>query len=213
MVNHGNMDGGSFVFELNGVRWVVDPGNQEYHELEKTGFDLWGRCQTCQRWTLLTKNNYGHSTLTINDALHVTEGLATIGNFKAGSQPEATIEMTPTFAGQLKSAQRRFSKDGPKSLLIEDQIETIAETKMVTWQLMTTADVEIVKGGAVLRQNGKSLKVENLSHPELSVSVISLYPAPLELDRQIPGLKRLELRIPGYLFKGNKGKITVRLVG
>lgn len=213
MVNHGNMDGGSFIFEVNGVRWAVDPGNQEYHELEKTGFDLWGRCQTCQRWTLLTKNNYGHSTLTINDALHVTEGLATIGNFKAGAKPEATIEMTPTFAGQLKSAQRRFSKDGTQSLLIEDEIETIAETKMVTWQLMTTADVEIVKGGAVLRQDEKKLKVENLSHPELSVSVISLYPAPLELDRQIPGLKRLELRIPGYLFKENKGKIVVRLVG
>ncbi|AEE49780.1 heparinase II/III domain-containing protein [Haliscomenobacter hydrossis] len=213
MVNHGNMDGGSFVFEVNGVRWAVDPGNQEYHELEKTGFDLWGRCQTCQRWTLLTKNNYGHSTLTINDSLHVTEGLATIGNFKSGSKPEATIEMTPTFAGQLKSAQRRFSKDGPQSLLIEDQIETIAKTKMVTWQLMTTADVEIVKGGAVLKQGGKKLKVENLSHPDITVSVISLYPAPLELDRQIPGLKRLELRIPGYLFKENKGKIAVRLVG
>ena len=25
-VNHGNMDAGSFVFELDGVRWVVDPG-------------------------------------------------------------------------------------------------------------------------------------------------------------------------------------------
>ena len=65
-VNHGNMDGGSFIFELNGVRWVIDPGNQPYHELEKTGFDLWGKCQECQRWRLLTKNNYGHSTITIN---------------------------------------------------------------------------------------------------------------------------------------------------
>src|SRR5699024_10857057 len=42
-VNHGNMDGGSFVFELNGVRWSVDPGNQGYNELEKEGFDLWGK--------------------------------------------------------------------------------------------------------------------------------------------------------------------------
>ena len=212
-VNHGNMDGGSFIFELNGIRWVVDPGNQEYHELEKTGFDLWGRCQTCQRWTLLTKNNYGHSTLTVNDSLHVTDGLATIVDFKSGPNPEASIEMTPTFAGQLKSAQRRFVKDGPQSLLIEDQIETIPATKMVTWQLMTTADVELVKGGALLTQNGKKLKLENLSHPEISVSVISLYPAPLELDRQIPGLKRLELRIPAYLLKGGKGKIGVRLMG
>lgn len=51
--NHGNMDAGSFVFELNGVRWSVDPGNQDYNALEKTGFDLWGRCQNCQRWSTL----------------------------------------------------------------------------------------------------------------------------------------------------------------
>lgn len=47
-VNHGNMDAGSFVFELDGVRWVVDSGNQNYHALEKTGFNLWGRCQECE---------------------------------------------------------------------------------------------------------------------------------------------------------------------
>jgi len=213
MVNHGNMDGGSFVFELNGVRWVIDPGNQEYHDLEKTGFDLWGRCQNCERWTLLTKNNYGHSTLTVNDSLHRTEGLCTINNFKAGSNPEATVQMSPTFAGQLKSAQRRFVKDGAQSLRIEDQLETLPSTKMVTWQLMTTAEVEMTKNGAVLKQDGKQLRVENISHPEISASVVSLYPAPLELDRQIPGLKRLEFRIPAYLLKGDKGKIIVRLVG
>ncbi|MCP4452389.1 MAG: hypothetical protein GY809_13080, partial [Planctomycetes bacterium] len=77
-VNHGNMDGGSFIFELNGVRWVVDPGNQSYNALEKTGFNLWGSNQDAERWTLLTKNNYGHSTLTVNDALHRTDGLVTI---------------------------------------------------------------------------------------------------------------------------------------
>ena len=37
MVNHGNMDAGSFVFELDGVRWSVDPGNQSYNDLEETG--------------------------------------------------------------------------------------------------------------------------------------------------------------------------------
>jgi hypothetical protein len=212
-VNHGNMDAGSFIFEVNGVRWVIDPGNQDYHELEKTGFNLWGRCQSCQRWDLLTKNNYGHSTLTVNDSLHVVDGLATIKDFKTGTQPEATIELTPTFAGQLKSAQRRFLKDGPQSLRIEDQIETLPSTKMITWQLLTTAEVEMVKEGALLKQDGKQLRVQNLSHPEIGLSIISLYPAPLELDRQIPGLKRLEFRIPAYLLKGDRGKIVVRLAG
>ena len=213
MVNHGNMDGGSFIFELNGVRWVLDPGNQSYHELEKTGFDLWGRCQDCERWTLLTKNNYGHSTLTINGELHRTEGLATISNFKEGAKPEATVDLTATLGDQIKSAERRFVKDSPTSLLIEDQIEANDATKMVTWQLMTAADVEFTKGGAILKQDGKQLEIENLSHPELSLSMISLDPAPLELDRQIEGLKRLELRIPAYLFENGKGTIRIRLSG
>ena len=213
MVNHGNMDGGSFIFELNGVRWSIDPGNQSYHELEKTGFDLWGRCQHCERWTLLTKNNYGHSTITINDSLHRTEGLVTLTDFKTGNNPEATFDMSATLGDLVAGASRKFVKDSPTSMLIEDDIELNDKTELITWQLMTTADVEIVDGGAVLKQDGQSLKLENLSHPELMVSVVSLYPAPLELDRQIEGLKRLEIRIPVWTVEGGKTNIKVRLSG
>ncbi len=210
-VNHGNMDGGSFVFELNGVRWSVDPGNQGYNALESSGFDLWGRCQDCERWTLLTKNNFGHSTISVNDQLHVVDGLATIADFKDGAKPEATIDMTPTFAGQLKSASRRFVKDSNTSLLIEDKVEISDSTKLITWHMLTTADVEIVNGGAVLKQDGKALKLENLSHPGLMVSVVALYPAPLKLDRQMAGLKRLEIRVPAWVLEGNSTTVRVRL--
>ncbi len=210
-VNHGNMDGGSFIFELNGVRWVVDPGNQDYHTLEKTGFNLWSNCQDCERWTLLTKNNFGHSTLTVDNKLHVVDGLATIIDFKDGTRPEATIDLTATFQGQLDKAHRKFTKDSPTSLLIEDDIETTDSTQLVTWQLITTSEVEIVPNGAILKQEGKSLQVENLSHPDLTMSVVSLYPAPLKLDRQIKGLKRVELRIPAWTIDNGKTNIKVRL--
>ena len=212
-VNHGNMDAGSFIFELNGVRWVIDPGKQSYGLLERAGFDLWGRCQECDRWKLITKNNFGHSTISVNNALHIVDGLAKIADFKNGDKPEATFDMTPVFAGQLKSAKRRFVKDGPTSLIIEDQIEISEETKMITWQMMTVSDVEIVKGGAILTQDGKTLKLENLSHPELMISVVSLYPAPLELDKHIEGLKRIEIRIPAWTIEEDKTKIKVRISG
>lgn len=213
-VNHGNMDGGSFVFELNGVRWSIDPGNyRSYGVIERTGFNLWARCQECDRWKLLNKNNFGHSTISVNDQLHVVDGLATIVDFKAGERPEATIDLTPTFVGQLKSALRRFVKDSPTSLLIEDKIELSEQTKWITWQLITQADVEIVPGGALLKQEGKRLKVENLSHSELTVSVISLYPPPLYLDTRKENLKRLEIRIPAWTIEGGKTQIKVRLSG
>lgn len=213
MVNHGNMDGGSFIFELNGVRWSIDPGNQGYNELEKTGFDLWGRCQTCERWTLLTKNNYGHSTITINDSLHQTEGLVTLTDFHTGNKPEATFDMTATLGGLVTGASRKFVKDSPTSILIEDDIKINNNTKEIKWHMMTTADVEIVDGGAILKQDGQTLKLENLSHPELIVSVVSLYPAPLELDRQMEGLKRIEIRIPAWTIQGGKANIKIRLSG
>ncbi len=212
-ISHGNMDAGSFIFELDGVRWVVDPGNQDYHEIEKTGFNLWGNCQDCERWTLLTKNNYGHSSITVNDALHVNSAFAPITSYKDGDKPEATIDMSTIFGGLLESASRRFVKEDNHSLLIEDKFQLSDSTNLITWQLITAADVEIVKGGAILKQDGKQLFLKNVSHPDLSVSVISLDPPPLKLDRKIDGLKRIEIRMPAYLFPDRSGTLTVRLSG
>ncbi len=208
--NHGNMDAGSFVFELNGVRWVIDPGNQAYHDLEKTGFDLWGNCQDCQRWTLLTKNNFGHSTISANDQLFINDGFAPMLDFKAGDTPSASFDLTAVYGGTLKKAVRTFEKDSPVSLIVDDEIQTSESSKLITWQLMTTADVEITPTGAILKQDGKRLKVENQTRPELTFSVVSLDPAPMELDRQIKGLKRIELRIPAWTCENGKEHIRIR---
>lgn len=210
-VSHGNMDAGSFVFELNGVRWVVDPGNQDYYPLEKAGFNLWANCQDCERWNLLTKNNFGHSTLTVNNQRHNVQGTAEIIEFNSGSQPKAVINLTPTFKGQLGHVERTFTKDSPVSLIIDDRFKLEEATEMITWQLITTAEVDIEQGGATLSLGHEKLKLEVLSHPKAQLSVVSLYPAPLELDRQIEGLKRLEIRMPAWIFKDGQGHISVRL--
>ena len=211
--SHGNMDAGSFIFELNGVRWVLDPGNQAYHELEKTGFNLWDSCQDCERWKLLTKNNFGHSTITVNKGLFINTATAPLLDFKDGAKPEATFDLSPLYGENIKSANRKFIKDSPSSVVIEDAIEISDSTELITWQMMTQADVKLVEGGAILTQDGKTLKIENLSHPELDITLVSLYPAPLELDRQIEGLKRLEIRIPAWTIKDGSTNIKVRLTG
>jgi hypothetical protein len=113
----------------------------------------------------------------------------------------------------MSSVKRTFRKDSPVSVLIKDELQTSEKTQIVTWQMMTTADVEIVDGGAVLSQEGKTLRVENLSQPDIKFSVISLDPAPMELDRQIENLKRLELRVPAWTLENGKGTIQVRLSG
>ena len=219
-VNHGNMDAGSFIFEINGERWVTDPGNQAYNDLEKTGFDLWNKAQDSQRWTLLNKGNYGHSTITINNQLHKVDGKATIVDFKQGEKPEVTFDLTPVFEGVLKSSKRKFTKESPTSLLIDDFIEINESTEIITWQLITTFDIEVTGEGATISKPEyssitpqKKLFIENISHPNISMKVISLDPPPLELDRRIEGLKRLELNIPTAQIDAGELEIKVRLRG
>lgn len=210
-LSHGNLDAGSFVFELDGVRWVIDPGVQDYNTLEQAGFDLWSQCQNCQRWTLLTKGNHGHSTLTVDDARFKVDATAPVIDFKTDPVPEATINMTPVYGGRLKNAYRRFIKDSDHSIIIEDRFILQDTTKSVTWAIMTTAEVIPAVDGALLRQDGKELELKISSPGGVRVSIIMMDPPPLKLDRRIAGLKRVELRIPAYLFTDGEGLIKVRL--
>jgi hypothetical protein len=212
-LSHGNMDAGTFVFDLNGVRWVLDPGNQRYYLLNKIGFNLAGHCQDCPRWTLLTKKNQGHSTITVNDERFKVDGHARITNFKNGSIPEVTIDMTELYGGNINSMMRTVTKESNRSVLIEDKFESNDSTKNITWGLMTTAEVILVNDGAILKQDGKELRLSILSPADLKISVISLDPPPLEIDKTIENLKRIEIRIPAYTVKDQNGRIQVRLTG
>lgn len=210
-LNHGNMDAGSFVFELDGVRWAIDPGVQDYNTLEQTGFDLWGMCQNCQRWTLLTKGNQGHSTLTVNNSRFQVNGEANLIDFFDGDQPSATFNMTPVLGSMLEKAERTFLKDTDHSITIEDRLILNDSTRTISWTMMTTADVISQKGGALLKHGNKSLQLSVQSPEDIQVSVVMLDPPPLELDKKIKGLKRIELCMPAYLFKNKSAIIKVRL--
>lgn len=210
-LSHGNMDAGSFVFELNGVRWVIDPGVQDYNTLEQAGFNLWGMCQDCERWSLLTKGNFGHSTLTVDNARFNVTGNARLINFTEGDNPEATIDMTEVFAGHLENAKRRFIKDSDHSIIIEDELRLNDSTKSVSWAVMTTAEVIPANGGALLKQDGKLLNLTILSPANVNISTIMMDPPPMALDKRIENLKRIEIRIPSYIFPEKKGIVKVRL--
>lgn len=210
-LSHGNMDGGTFVFELNGVRWVIDPGNQSYYPLNRIGFNLSGQCQECPRWTLLTKKNQGHSTITVNDARFNVEGYAPLIDFQDDETPEVSFDLTDLYNGNVTSLKRRIVKENDRSILIEDDLEINDSTRSITWGLMTVADIELVKNGAILRNEGKELHLSILAPTNLNVSVISLDPPPMEIDKTIDHLKRLEIRIPAWIIENGGETLKVRL--
>lgn len=209
-LSHGNMDAGTFVFELNGVRWVTDPGNQSYYPLNKIGFPLSDHSQNGERWTLLTKKNQGHSTITINNERFLVNAKAELTDFKDGPQPEVSIDMTSLYGNNAESVKRRFIKESDDSFRMEDEFVINDSTRNITWGVMTTAHVNPAKNGAILTVDGKQLMMEILEPAGASVNVISLDPPPLEIDKTIPGLKRIEIQVPAWTVKNKKGKIGVR---
>jgi hypothetical protein len=215
-LNHGNMDAGSFVFDLEGVRWSVDLGMQSYFQLESViGVNgLWNSSQDSPRWTLLSKNNFGHSTLTVNDSLHVAKGFAPLSYFKDDNErPQAGFDLSAVFKGQLNSAKRNFKRTGECSLEITDLLELSEQTKNVTWAMMTQADAEVITGGVLLKQKGKVLKVTIKQPMGAEIKVISRNPPPLDYDMKVSGLKRLEFKFPAELLRDKGQKIVVELKG
>lgn len=209
-VSHGHLDAGSFIFELNGVRWSIEIGIIKYL-IGEQGFDLWSQCQECERWELLNMHNRGHSTLTINGERHIVDGYSLVTDFVLGEQPSVTFDLTPSLEAYLSAARRTFTKKDDRSLDIEDRIEVDEATNMITWQFITRADVEIVRDGAVLTQDGQSLKLNNYSHPGIDFTIVSLDPPPHELDKQIENLKRIELRIPATSPYVDNNSINIRI--
>lgn len=160
---------------------------------------------------MLTKKNQGHSTITVNNERFDVDGQAKIVDFSEGEKPEVTIDMNDLYFGNLNASKRRFIKESNQSILIEDKFEMNGSTHTITWGLMTQADVQPTPNGAILKQDGKELKMEIVSPENVQVSIISLDPPPMEIDKTIENLKRIEINAPAWIFNNEKGIIKVRL--
>lgn len=165
-LNHAHMDAGSFVLERDGVRWAIDLGLQEYHSLEAKGVDLWNRAQNSQRWQVYRLNNHSHSSLTIDGQLHRVDGHATIHAFDAAAEKsQATVDLSAVFRGQAERVHRTFRWLPGRRVSVEDQLSGLAPGAKVRWQIPTRAEIVLNGREALLKQEGRTLKVR-LSGPD-----------------------------------------------
>jgi hypothetical protein len=81
----------------------------------------------------------------------------------------------------------------------------------MTWQMITRAEVQVQGELVELHQDGKILYLRVESAAPFEVNVISLSPPPLAYDKNIEGLKRLEIHWNRENFKGDTATLTVEL--
>jgi hypothetical protein len=172
--NHAHMDAGSFVLEADGVRWFLDLQQQGYASVEAKGVNLWGKSQDAERWRIFRLGPFSHSTLTIDDELHLVNGAASLRPLKSG----ALVDLSPVFAKQAASVQRGFEWRPEREVLIQDEVAGLKPGTMLRWAMVTRAQVHTDGRVARLSQDGKTLHARLDGPDSLVFELIRADPPP-----------------------------------
>lgn len=138
----------------------------------------------------------------MNDSLHRVDGEVPIVRADLlASSPSASFDLSEAL-DNVDRAVRTFTKVNGRTLRITDSLTVGQATRSVTWNLITRADVAVTDTGATLTQDGQQLVLEVNQPATFEVEVIPLSPPPLPYDKDLPGLKRIEVHVaPASLEK------------
>ncbi|MBO5369245.1 MAG: heparinase II/III family protein, partial [Clostridia bacterium] len=208
IVNQSHLDGGSFVFDSNGVRWASDPGSAPY--------DLPNAWDTVNggRWNYYMTRAEAHNCLVINpdeNADHNPHSTVRITEFE--SKPKGGIAVADTselYSDDALSARRGFFfTDNRQSLVIRDEVFLKKESD-VYWFMQTAADVSINGNTAILSYDGKYMLLEAMCDSPLQITSGRSVPLPSSpvMDKDLmPSLNRIAIK---FKSSGDTA-ITVKL--
>jgi hypothetical protein len=207
--SHGHMDLGSFVLEAAGVRWAVDPGAEDYHELERRGIDLWNYRQDADRWRVFRVGSDGHNILRFDGADQDVRANAPIVGFAASPDVRTTtIDLTSAYREFVKGARRTVRLEASTRAVIEDEWDTGERPVDVAWQWLTRATVTFDREGALLSQDGKTLRLRVIEPAgEWTFTAEDAATLMKPYNRQDPNLRRLVLRTRSAA--GSVGRIVI----
>ena len=192
---HSHLDGGSFIYEREGVRWALDLGMQNYYSLEKYGLDIWDTSQDGDRWKVFRYVNMSHNTISIKDSLHRVSGRAEIvDTFSTAGRKGAVVDLSRLFP-QFEKVVRTAVLDGNDDLHIEDVIETGSSSRRVVWMMNTEASPEIVSENEIrLECRGRAMTLSFSASSPFGLKILSNAPA-TEYDAPNEGSCRICLEM------------------
>ncbi len=182
--NHGHMDAGSFVYDVDGIRWAVDLGAQSYYSIEKLGMNLWDRTQKSERWKIFRLNSRSHNLVTIDDQLHQVNGSGVIAEFNdRTAAPFAVVDLKEVYSGQVSAYLRTVTLHSDRSALITDVISGVKPGAALRWAMVTAAPViESAGSTLLLKQGGRTLKLQALAPAAVQWKIEDLTTPPNEWD-------------------------------
>ena len=185
--NHAHMDAGSFVLDMDGIRWARDLGSQDYNSLESRGIDLWNMKQGSSRWQVFRISADSHNTITVDNQPHSATGMASL---RMVDENEALIDMTPVFLpGTLRKANRRarFAND---FVQLDDELQGLNPSSKVRWAMTTDAEISIDGKQALLSVKGKRLNIR-FEGEGIKLEVLDISAPRHDFDAANPNMRQL----------------------
>jgi hypothetical protein len=115
------------------------------------------------------------------------------------------------YGDKLQHEERTFTRLSATRLGIRDEVVFSPETRSLTWQMITQAEVTVMQNGMVLEQDGAKLYLSVAGDTPHDVTVVSLSPPPLSYDKDMEGLKRLEIQWKREDFAGPAATLFIEL--
>lgn len=164
--SHAHLDAGSFVMVANGQRWAMDFGRQDYHSLESLGLDIWNKSQNSDRWKVFRYTNMAHNTLTFNNCLQDVQGYVCLGDTASlAKKLSISADLTPVYAEQIKSANRRVEIVDNKYVLVSDEIQTGEKPTTMRWTMLTPTKAELKGKNKILLSHKNKHLLMKISAP------------------------------------------------
>ena len=222
--SHGHMDADSFIYEVNGVRWAVDLGRNDYDAPRRHGLgsDLFRADQDSKRWAIFRNGAESHNIIRFNGGAPWVEGMTEIQPAKNPVIGSAyTMDLTPAYTGQADTLRRGICLRPDRTLLVRDEWQVGNHAALVTWQWLTFAKAEVTQEGPTLTQNGETLYLRATASSATHFAVEALPRSASAWDTPNPGLVRLTIRLStpahqqGWLtvMAGSAGELKTALTG
>ena len=197
---HDQIDAGTYVFTLGGVRWALDLGKEPLRygsvtPATEAGYTI---------YDFYRARAEGHNCVVINptEALEMNQSsFSKVEEPKYGANGAiGTVNLSDAYVANASSYMRGYKlSDSRRTFTLRDEIELLTDSE-VYWFMHTEGKIRIIDNKtAVIYQDGKALKVQletNAQNQELSVmDAVSLPTSPKFNMSANPGVTKLALKM------------------
>ena len=197
---HQQADGGSFVIESEGERWLDELGCDSYSIPS-----FFTYAPDAPRWGYFRESSLSHNTISIDGKCQHSRGTAHFREEDLDSEtPGAVFEMTSLYPC-AQSVTRRFTLTSDTSLLVTDKVEAKGKHDL-RWIGATYADVAVKGSEAVLSKNGKRFVLRVLTPSEATFTTEPAKPF-TQYEKGLEGITMIHCDVP---FK-DRAEIIIEL--